>query len=547
MPPLGCRCGESEYCVTGHARFLRALGVSEELIDAIAVDFTQAQLSSKEIDLLAFGLKLSRHPTWIGKQDVDALRKVGFSDDAILEAVLVTALTEFLCALSTGLGVRPDYEPRMTFPTNETLAAWSRHATAPGAPAGDAGMPHLHAQPQDPATFAPFAFFLKSFGFVPNIFRAQTHREDVLDAEAFAVRNVLLTENLLTRKQKESILLVISAANLNTYCVAVHCELLKALGVPVESSDQIAVDHHQAGLSDADCALLDVTLKLATRQAEFGQGDIDSLAQHGFSSEQALEAVVMTALTSFLNTAQMGLAPHPDFTPSRRFPIEPNSANGGEGGGAAQGVKPKGAAEHRMDGGAIDAPTPRPPDEDGELVQRAQAGDLGAFEQLVQRHTQRVYRSILCIVGSQGDAEDAVQETFLKVFRHLSRFEGASRFSTWVTRIAINEGLQLLRRRKPSVSLDDTGEDREFRPRNVQAWSDDPERLLARGETQTLVRNALEEIPLAYRVVVTLQQIDGLPLADVAEVLGLGLGAVKTRAHRGRLMLREKLAPHFLA
>ena len=81
----------------------------------------------------------------------------------------------------------------------------------------------------------------------------------------------------------------------------------------------------------------------------------------------------------------------------------------------------------------------------------------------------------------------------------------------------------------------------------MQAWSDDPERLFTREETRTLVRNALAELPLAYRVVLTLQQIEGLPLAEVAEALDLSVGAVKTRAHRGRLMMREKLAPHFVA
>jgi len=538
------------YCVTAHARALEALGVSQEVIDAVATDFRHARLPAADVGLIGFGLKLSRHPTWIGATDIDALRTLGFADGAILEAVLVTALTQFLCTLSTGLGVPPDDAPRMTFPTDETLAAWTRHATPPVAPAGGGGMPYLHAEPKDPASCASFKFFLERFGFVPNIFRAQTLRADVLDAEAFAVGTVLLTENLLTRTQKESILLVISAANLNTYCVAVHSELLKALGVPVESSDQIAVDHHQAGLTDADCALLDVTLKLATRQAEFGQADIDLLAQHGFSSEQALEAVVITAFINFLNTAQMGLAPHPDFTPPRRFPIEPSPPTGDNREEPVDGVKPTSAEEHPIDTSVRPAIGDRPrtgADDDGALVRRAQAGDLGAFEQLVQRHTQRVYRAIVSIVGSHGDAEDAVQETFLKVFRHLSGFHGASRFSTWVTRIAINEGLQHLRRRKPSESLDDTPEDQQFRPRNVQAWSDDPERLFAREETRTLVRNALEEIPLAYRVVLTLQQIEGLPVAEVAEALGLSVGAVKTRAHRGRLMMREKLAPHFVA
>ena len=534
------------YCVTGYARSLEALGVSPEVIDDVATDFRHARLPAKDVGLLGFGLKLSRHPTWIGTTDVDALRTLGFADDAILEAVLVTALAQFLCTLSTGLGVRPDYEPRMTFTTDETLAAWARQAT----PAAHGGMPYLRAEPKDPATFAPFKFFLESFGFVPNLFRAQTLRGDVLEAEAFAVGHVVLTDNLLTRKQKEFILLVVSAANLNTYCVAVHCEFLRALGVPVESSDQIAVDHHQAGLTDADCALLDVTLKLATRHAEFGQADIDLLAQHGWSSEQALEAVVLTALINFMNTAQMGLATHPDVTPPRRFPIEPSSTTGDDREEPVDGLKPKSAGEHPIDTSVRPASGVRPgtgADDDGELVLRVQNGDVDAFEELVQRHTPRVYRAIVSIVGSQGDAEDAVQETFLKVFRHLSRFQGASRFSTWVTRIAINEGLQHLRRRKPSESLDDTPEDQQFRPRNVQAWSDDPERLFAQEETRMLVRNALEEIPLTYRVVLTLQQIEGLPVAEVAEALGLSVGAVKTRAHRGRLMLREKLAPHFVA
>ena len=93
----------------------------------------------------------------------------------------------------------------------------------------------------------------------------------------------------------------------------------------------------------ADSALLDATLKLATRQAEFGRADIDSLTKHGFTSKQALEAVVMTALTSFLNTAQMGLAPHPDFTPPRHFPVEPYPAAGDGEKKPAAGVKPKAA------------------------------------------------------------------------------------------------------------------------------------------------------------------------------------------------------------
>ena len=535
------------YCVTAHGRFLQRLGATDQLIHDVSTDFRQAELPPDEQALLAFALKLSRHPTWIGGDDVQLLRDAGHSDTAILETVLVTGLTQFLCTLSTGLGVKPDFEPRNSFPTGDTLDEWTRQARRAAAHSGDGAAPWLHTEPRDPESFTPFTNFRDWFGFVPNLFRAQTLRDDVLEAEALAVRNVLLTEDLLTRTQKESILLVISAANLNTYCVAVHCELLRGLGIPVESSDQIAVDHHQAGLSEADCALLDTTLKLATRQDEFEQADIDRLTQQGFTHEQAVEAVVMTALTSFLNTVQMGLAPHPDFPPPRQFSRERLPGDEPE---PLATVKPPGPRPHPTTGAVSPSATSRgtkAPDEDGDFVARAQQGDLAAFEQLVQRHTPRVYRTVIGIVGREGDAEDAVQETFLKVFKSLNRFQGASRFSTWVTRIAINEGLQILRRRKPSESLDETGEDEGFQPRNVQAWSDDPERLCAREETRTLVRRAVAELPLAYRVVVTLQQIEGVPVAEIAEALEMSVGAVKTRAHRGRLMLRERLAPYFVA
>ena len=101
-----------------------------------------------------------------------------------------------------------------------------------------------------PKTFAPFAVVQKSHGFIPNFFRAQTLRPDLLEAELEAVGRILLPEDALTRVQKESILLAVSAANLNSYCVAMHCNMLRGLGMPSEEGDQIAVDHHQSSLSD---------------------------------------------------------------------------------------------------------------------------------------------------------------------------------------------------------------------------------------------------------------------------------------------------------
>src|SRR5262249_42510143 len=302
------------YCVTAHHHMLRSLGVPDGQLNQIMVDHRRANISAADVALLDFALKLGKHTPWISREDIVKLRNHGFTDESVLEAVLVTGLTNFLCTVSVGLGSAPDFEPKK-ISSGETTQQLdnqsSRHHETSG--------PYLRAVERSAASFPPFAFFKEQFGFVPNIFRAQTLRPDVLEAEAGVIRAVLLTEDLLSRVQKECILLVISAANLNTYCVAVHCEMLRALGVSVEDSDQIAMDHHQTGLSDADKALLDVGLKLAVRPSEFGLEDIGLLRRQGLSEEQILEGVVMTALTAFLNTLQMGLGTTPDFTPKRVF------------------------------------------------------------------------------------------------------------------------------------------------------------------------------------------------------------------------------------
>ena len=116
-----------------------------------------------------------------------------------------------------------------------------------------------------PESFPPFAFFLERFGFIPSLFLAQTLRPDVIGAEADAVQKMLMPEDDLSRLQKECILLVGSVVNLNSYCVAAHCEMLRRMGLSMEEADQIAVDHRQAELSDADKGLLDFVLKLTAR------------------------------------------------------------------------------------------------------------------------------------------------------------------------------------------------------------------------------------------------------------------------------------------
>ena len=517
------RANQSTYCVTAHWQMLRALGMSEGELDQMVTDHHRAGLSDADVALLDFGLKLSQQPTWVGREDVEALRQHGFTDEQILEAVLITALTEFLCTLSVGLGAAPDFEPKRLLSTQTALP---RRAHWGGAHPHEQPMPYLRAVELSADAFPPFAFFRERFGFVPNIFRAQTLRPDVLEAEANTVRTVLLSDDILSRVRKEYILLVISAVHLNTYCVAVHCEMLRALGVPADASDQIAVDHHQAGLSEADTALLDFALKLVQQPGAFGQADLDGLRMYGFTAEQILESVVMVALTNFLNTLQMGLGTVPDFVPKRVFQVSRPPT----------------------------PPEPVPPpwagreDADASLVARVRDGDLNAFEELVRRHSSRVYRLLIGILGNNEDAEDCTQNVFLKAFRQLGTFQGAAKFSTWLTRIAINEGVQRLRGRKKLESLDDSGPEEEaFRPRQVQAWDDDPERWYAQKQMRELIEQELLKLPLKYRVVVMLRDIEQLSTEEAATALGLGIANLKSRLGRGRLMLREALAPYFVS
>jgi RNA polymerase sigma-70 factor (ECF subfamily) len=179
-------------------------------------------------------------------------------------------------------------------------------------------------------------------------------------------------------------------------------------------------------------------------------------------------------------------------------------------------------------------------------VAPARRGDLPAFETLVRRHSGRLYQTLYGITGNAHDAEDGVQNAFIKAYRCIGQFQGGARFSTWLTRIAINEGLQRLRRRRPVTSLDDAGEDGEFRPREVRDWRGDPEQEYSRAELKVLVEKALVKLPPRYRMVVVLRDLEQMSTEEAARALGLGVPALKTRLFRGRLMLREELARHFV-
>jgi RNA polymerase sigma-70 factor (ECF subfamily) len=186
-------------------------------------------------------------------------------------------------------------------------------------------------------------------------------------------------------------------------------------------------------------------------------------------------------------------------------------------------------------------------DPDTGLVAKAQAGDLDAFEVLVRRHTQLIYRALSAILGKPEDAQDAMQDALLSAFKHIAGFQGRSKFSTWLVSIARNAALQRLRGRKNEESLDESAfeDDGDFRPRQVRAWEDDPEQLHSRSEIRQLVERGIMGLPANYRMVVMLRDIEQLSTDEVARQLGLSVPAVKVRLLRGRLMLREWLSPHF--
>jgi RNA polymerase sigma-70 factor (ECF subfamily) len=205
--------------------------------------------------------------------------------------------------------------------------------------------------------------------------------------------------------------------------------------------------------------------------------------------------------------------------------------------------RPTGVAE--AGGASIPSASPDMEGIDLDLVARARQGETDAFETLFRRHHRAVYRTLLGITGRPEDAEDAVQTAFLKAFQHLDQFQGASRFSTWLTRIAINEGLGRLRQHGRLESLEVEDEEGEFMPRNVRAWDDDPELLRSRAQARDLVEKEILKLPPKYRVAVILRDIQQLTAEEAAQLLGLGVPTLKTHLLRGRLQLREALAPHF--
>lgn len=182
------------------------------------------------------------------------------------------------------------------------------------------------------------------------------------------------------------------------------------------------------------------------------------------------------------------------------------------------------------------------------LVQAAKGGDTAAFETLVRLYDQKVFRIARHIVQNHEDAEDVAQEVFLNAFRGLARFEGKSRFSTWLYRIAVNESLVKLRHRRRihevSVDQDDPLEP-DAVPFEIADWSPNPEQLYSQSELREILAETLQKLSPIYRTVFLLRDVEGLSIDETAEVLALKAPAVKARLFRARLKLRARLAAYF--
>jgi RNA polymerase sigma-70 factor, ECF subfamily len=186
-------------------------------------------------------------------------------------------------------------------------------------------------------------------------------------------------------------------------------------------------------------------------------------------------------------------------------------------------------------------------DDEPVLVAAAKAGDISAFETLVGRYERKIFRLAQNITQNREDAEDSMQESFLKAFEHLGEFQGNSRFYTWLVRIAVNQALMKLRKRRPNqVSLDDeidTGE--ELIPRDVEDWGPSPEDRYEQSELSNILNSTISELDPSFRVVFQLRDIEELSTEETAEALGLSVPAVKSRLLRARLKLRQKLNRYF--
>ena len=178
-------------------------------------------------------------------------------------------------------------------------------------------------------------------------------------------------------------------------------------------------------------------------------------------------------------------------------------------------------------------------------IEALRAGDRGEFARLVDRYSGPLYRLALNMLGNPRDAEDVLQNTFLKVFQHLDEFEGRSSLSTWLYRIASNEALMLMRKQRPEISfseMEQEDKDSDYEPVQFTDWHNLPEEELLSSESRAALDQAIQRLPVIYRIVFVLRDIEGLSIRETSQALDLSETAVKTRLLRARLRLRDELS-----
>ena len=203
---------------------------------------------------------------------------------------------------------------------------------------------------------------------------------------------------------------------------------------------------------------------------------------------------------------------------------------------------------HRDPVEAIESPVREPAGDELALVQAARTGDVDAFEQLIKRYDRKIFRLAHHITQHREDAEDVLQETFLKAYQNLAGFLGNSKFYTWLVRIAVNESLLKLRKRRSdrTVSLDEDVETEDgSMPREVPDWGPSPEQLYGREELNDILARTIHGLPASFRTVFVLRDVEGLSTEETAEALALSVPAVKSRLLRARLQLRDRLSRFF--
>ncbi len=174
-------------------------------------------------------------------------------------------------------------------------------------------MSYLRNSPFNEKDFPAFGAMREQIGFLPNFYAAQTSRPDLIEAEVALMGTILLKDGGLSRRQKEYIFLVASAANLSTYCVTAHCEMVRMLKIEGPDPEQIAIDHVHAKIAMSDKALLNFCAKFNKQPSKITANDIDTLRTYGFTEQQILEAVVIVGFAQFANTVAFGLGTVPDF------------------------------------------------------------------------------------------------------------------------------------------------------------------------------------------------------------------------------------------